>query len=295
MTVYRLWARRGDPDRPKQSKSKHKASDYLLSGLFFAKQDGEPLVGILCGRVGHRSRHYRHRRGRRGYRKGSAFNSQFRADQLENAVVEIVADILRHLPQLREQVASAVAAQSASLANGDAQLDELRKRREQLRKRTELIVSTLDEETLADARTELERLRAERRGLEDQIAAAEAVEQTRAADPGQVADAVMARLTQLPTTLKTMPPFALRQVIGTLVERIVGDMETKHVEVILSLPAWAFAQQDVDSAMRLVGNSRSSSSFETHQRLVIQLGVFDCRYLLRSSRVCYDCRRRAAA
>lgn len=290
----RLWARRCDPDRPIQSKSKHNASDYLLSGLLVAQQDGEPLVGVLCGRAGHRVRYYRHRRGRRGYRKGSVFNGMFRADRLEAAVVEIVAGIHGDLPHLRQQVLAAVAAQSASLSDAGAQLDDLRQRRDRIRKRTELIVSTLDEETLADARAELERLKAERRGLEDQIAALEAAEQTRAADPAQVADAVVAWLSALPATLGSMPPFALRQVIGTFIEKVIGDMETKAVEVVLSLPAWALAQKDVVSAMRLVGSRPSSTSDETHQRLVVQLGVFDCRYLLRSSRACYDCRRRAA-
>jgi hypothetical protein len=290
----RLWARRGDPDRPKQSKSKHKASDYLLSGLFFAKQDGEPLTGILCGKVNRRVRKYRHRRGRRGYRKGSVFNSQFNAAALEEAIVELVADELRNLPQLREQVLAAVAAHSASLSNDGAQLDELRKRRDQVRKRTELIFATFDEEAIADAKGEVERLKAERRGLEDQIAAIEAAEQTRAADPEQVADAVIARLKELPASLKSMPPFALRQVIETFVERIVGHMETKDVEVSMSLPAWAFAQKNEDFGVRPVGSWPSSISYETPQRLVVQLGVVDCRYVRRSSQVCYQCRRRAA-
>ena len=48
----RRWAKLGDPNRPKQSKSKHRASDYLLSELFFAKQDGGKLTGIPCGRKG---------------------------------------------------------------------------------------------------------------------------------------------------------------------------------------------------------------------------------------------------
>lgn len=291
----RLWERRGDPDRPKQSKSKHRASDYLLSNLFFAKQDGGSLVGVLCGRVGHRLRYYRHRRGRRGYRKGSIYNRMFLADPLEEAVVELMAEILRDLPQLREQVIEAVAAQSTGLADGGAQLDDLRKRRVQLRKRTELIVSTLDEETLTDARAELERLGAERRGLDQQIAVAEAVEQTRAVNPNEVADRVVARLAELPADLKTMPTFQLRQVIATFVERVGGDMETKDVEVALTLPAWALAQQDGVLAMRLVGTSPSSSSDETHQLVVVQLGIVDCRYVKRSSRACYDCRRRKAA
>ena len=57
----RLWAHRGDPNRPKRSKSKHKASDYLLSGLFFAKQDGGKTDWGFCGgRKGKPRRYYRH-------------------------------------------------------------------------------------------------------------------------------------------------------------------------------------------------------------------------------------------
>ncbi len=290
----RIWARRCDPDRPKQSKSKHKTSDYLLSGLLFAKQDGESLVGVLCGREGHRSRHYRHRRGRRGYRKGSIFNNQFNAVRVENAIVDIVAEILRNLPELREQIVAAIAEQTRALANGQSDIDELRKRREKLKKRTELIVSTLDEDTLADAKAELERLGAERRGLEDRISAAEAVEQNSSADPQQIADAVIAQLTDLPVTLKSMPTFSLRQVIGTFVQKVVGDLETKDIEINLSLPAWAFLQNNADSAMRQVGNWPSSCSYETHHEQVVRLGIVDCQYIRSSNLVCYNCRRRAA-
>jgi DNA invertase Pin-like site-specific DNA recombinase len=66
----RYWRHMADPDRPKLSKSKHKTSDYLLSGILHAKQDGGALVGVPCGRVGKKVRYYRHRRGRTGYTKG---------------------------------------------------------------------------------------------------------------------------------------------------------------------------------------------------------------------------------
>jgi hypothetical protein len=290
----RLWARRGDSDRPKQSKSKHKASDYLFSGLLFARQDGEPLVGVLCGRADHRVRYYRHRRGRRGYLKGSIFNGMFHAPTLEKAVIEIVADILRDLPQLREQIVAAATIQSAALENKDGQLEDLQKRRNQLRKRTELIVSTLDEETLADAREELERLRAERRDLDCRIVAIETAQQTRNTDPNQIADAVVSQLSEWAVTLETLPPFTLRQLIGTLVQRINADMETKSVEVILSLPAWAFAQNGGNPAMRFVGNRPSSTSYETHH-FHVNLGIADCRYSKNWRSVCCECRRRQAA
>jgi DNA invertase Pin-like site-specific DNA recombinase len=153
------WEREGDPDRPKRSKSKHKASEYLLSGLFFAKQDGGPLVGVLCGPAHKRVRYYRHRRGRTGYRKDSMFNRMFPAEPLEKAVLAMVQEVLSDLPGLRERVERHVREQIGSSPNDGVELAELLKKREVVRRRTEMIVSTFDEATLADARPEIERLR----------------------------------------------------------------------------------------------------------------------------------------
>jgi DNA invertase Pin-like site-specific DNA recombinase len=291
----RIWALRGDSNRPRRSTSKHKASDYLLSGLLYAKQDEASLVGVLCGDHDHRTRYYRHRRGRNGYRKGSIFNRMIRAEAIEQAVVALVAEQLQNLPQLRELVVQAVVEQSTLLNSSQSNLEELRQRREQLKKRTQFLVSTLDEATRADAKPVLDQLGAERIHLDEQIAAAEAAESTRTADPQKVADSVLERLKALPLDIQSMPKLALREVIATFVEKVVGDMETKDIEVILRLPTWAFSLESKDSAMRPAPNLRSQDKHETHVYLVIQLGVIECRYLLRPNNACYDCRRRSAA
>jgi DNA invertase Pin-like site-specific DNA recombinase len=291
----RIWALRGDPNRPRRSTSKHKASDYLLSGLLYAKQDGASLVGVLCGDHAHRTRYYRHRRGRNGYRTGSIFNRMIRADAIERAVVALVVEQLQNLPELRERIVQAVVEQSAFLEGNQSNLEDLRRRREQLKKRTQLLVSTLDEATLADAKPELDRLGAERRSLDEQIAAAEAAEATQKADPQQVAESVLLRLSALPSDLATMPRLALREVLAAFVEKVIADMETKDIEVFLRLPTWAFSLKTRDLAMRPAPSLRLQDTHETHALAVVFLGVSDCRFLLRSSRACYDCRRRSAA
>lgn len=290
-----LWRRRGDIDRPKRSKSKHKTSEYLLSGLLVAKQDGDALVGVLCGRVGHKVRYYRHKRGRRGYRKNSVFNRMFPAESLEKAVMDVVQNMLNDLPSLREQILKFVTEESIVTDNA-SRLEELRNRREQLRKRTELIVSTLDDETLADARPELERLRIERRSLDEQIAAKHAAAQVRTIDPNELTDRIVAQLSELSNCIKTMPTFALRQLLGSLVEKVVADMESKEVEIFLALPSsCVFSQENASDAMRLVGTTASSTSHETHRHHFIALAIANCRYMKVPSSVCFDCRRRAAA
>jgi DNA invertase Pin-like site-specific DNA recombinase len=290
----RLWERRGDPHRPKRSKSKHKASDYLLSGLLSAKQDGAPLVGVLCGPAQKRVRYYRHRRGRTGYRKDSVFNRMFPAEPLEKAVLALVQEVLADVPRLRERVEAYVKEQSEAAPMSAEQIDELRKQREAVRRRTELMLSTFDEETLADAPQAMERLRAERRRLDEQIAAAEAAAHAGGVDPAQLADDVVARVSALSEGLSDMPKFALREFLGSVVESVVGDMETKQVEVTLALPSWAFGQNRDAKPMRLVGTSASSASYETHRVLTLKLAEADCRYVL-SRTACYDCRRRPAA
>jgi len=209
----RIWERRGDPDRQKRTKSKHQASDYLLTGLLFAQQDGEPLVGVLCGRAGKKVRYYRHRRGRRGYIKGSIFNRMIPAKPIEEAVVRLVAEVLTDIDGLRDRIVESVEAE-AQRTMPTEQIADMQKRRDQIRRRTELIVSTLDEETLADARIELDRLKSERRMLDEQIAAAEVAIEMQSLDPAAIADKVVAQLQSMATNVADMPKLRPTAIAG---------------------------------------------------------------------------------
>jgi hypothetical protein len=94
--------------------------------------------------------------------------------------------------------------------------------------------------------------------------------------------------------MESMPKFALRQLLATVVEKVVADMETKEIEIFLGLPSvGAIGQYNADNAMRLVGISASSTSDETHRRLVAIIA--DCSYVKHSSGSRYNCRRRRAA
>lgn len=66
---------RADPNRPAFKPSAHPASEYLLSGKLRAIQDDGVLIGTLSGRANKKTPYYRHRRSKRGHRKGSVFNN----------------------------------------------------------------------------------------------------------------------------------------------------------------------------------------------------------------------------
>jgi hypothetical protein len=254
------------------------------------------LVGVLCGRADNRVRYYRHRRGNRGYRKGSVFNHLFPAEPLEKAVLKLVQEVLTDIPNLRERVERYIREQMKTTPISDEALDALRQQRDAVRRRTEMIFSNFDEESLADAKAEIERLKAERRRFDEQIAASETAIKAMAVDPAKMADDVVSRVRALSKNFfgADMPTFALRELLGGLVERVEGDMETKEVTVTLSLPPWAFGEDGGLKAVRLVGTSESSASYQTHRVLTLVLAEGECRYVLGRT-ACYECRRRPAA
>ena len=287
------WERRQDPTRPTRSTSKHKASEYILTGLLVAKQDGGPLVGVLCGRVGKKVRYYRHPGGSVGYTKGSVYNKMIPAVPLEEAVLDLISEVISNAPDIRARVLEAVTA-TAAPADAEQELAQLHQRREEITRRRRFIVRNLDKDTLADIKPELDRLTAEGRSLGRRIAQLEQSQRHAAEDPEDIADRVLARLTTLGETTADLSPTTRRELLEALVERVEVDMETKDAAVLLRLPAWALAE---DGTMRLAASSASSTIHETHF-LAIPLGYADCRYHhVHGSHepVCYRCRRRRSS
>lgn len=132
------WERSQDPNRPRRSSNKHKNSEYILTNLLVAKQDGEPLTGVLCGKVGKKVRKYRHRRANRAYRKGSIFNNYIRAAELEDAVMAHIGEVVADTPDLRQLVLAAIRAAEPE-GDGEQSLSALRTERGKLAQRVCLI------------------------------------------------------------------------------------------------------------------------------------------------------------
>ena len=159
-----------------------------------------------------------------------------------------------------------------------------------------------ERERLADAQIELERIKSERRLLDEQIAAAEGASALGSVDPHAAADAIVAQLQQMTANIEQMPVFALRQLLTSVIEKIFIDMETRAVEIQLMLPLeMALGGKTAETTMRLVGTPASSTSVETHPKIHIKLGRFDCieQRIGKPSdgsikRPCYVCHRRAA-
>lgn len=288
----RYWQHAADPHRQKRNNSKHQTSDYLLTGLLFAKQDDGPLVGVLCGRVGEKVRYYRHRRGRTGYMKGSVFNKMIHAETVEKAVIDAVKDILLDPEHLKARLTAIIETECRETTSVD--LDALKRQRDKLKKRTAFLVATLDEETLADARPELDKLSEERRRLDKQIATAERPQLPKA-DPSVLADEMVKKTKNFFSDLDSLSNHRIREFLGAAVSKVVVDMETKAIEISVQLPSDLLKTAFLgEKAMRLATTSQSQGSCETHLPTAL-IAMIDCRFQKASNHLCYDCRRRPAA
>jgi hypothetical protein len=274
------------------SKSKHKTSDYLLSGLLHAKQDGGTLVGVLCGRVGRKVRYYRHRCGRTGYIKGSIFNNMIHAETVEKAVIEAAKSTLTDTDNMRQKLLEHISAETH--ANTAIDVDALIAERERLKKRTQLIIATFDEGALVDATEEMEKLKSQRRQLDEQIAAASVQKQSVDADAH--ADAILRKIKNFLAAMETLPKHLVKEWLSVVVSKVVVDMETRAIEIHVALPTAMLKSAFLSkNPMRLVTTSASSTSYETHPTMRVNWGLIECSYVKAHSAACYECRRQIAA
>ena len=125
-------------------------------------------------------------------------------------------------PQLRERIYQFVVDQTKTAGGSTATLEELRQRREEVAERTNWLVAHLDQETLADAQPEIERLKAERRAIDEQLAAAEAAQQAQARNPDDITARVLDALSRMAAEMNSMPKFTLRQLLATT-DRLIDN------------------------------------------------------------------------
>jgi hypothetical protein len=193
---------------------------------------------------------------------------------------------------LRARLKAIIEAESKNAVAVD--VEDLKRQREKLKKRTELIVATLDEETLADAQVELEKLKAERRSLDEQIAAA-ARTTLPTMDANAIADRLMEKTNIFFGEVSSLPTHLIRDWLALVVTRVVVDMETKAIKIDVAMPSEMLKSAfSGEKAMRLATTSASSGGYGTHRPLDF-LTLIHCDWIKSSNRICYDCRRRFAA
>lgn len=234
-----MWKERTDPARPSQRPNAHPASEYLLSGRLRALQDEGILVGTLSGPPNRKTAYYRHRRSKRGRRKGSIYNNLIPAKPLHDAIVAFLAEVLLDAPDLTARLARHLHEQRASTVLDDSDQAQLEAERDEVTQQILATVRSLKGAALADAEEELKRLSDRRNAIEARLAALRS-QHTKELKP--VDDVVSEALTVLAEDsrrLLTLPIEPLRELTTRLIADATVNMETKAVELKVVLPTWA--------------------------------------------------------
>jgi hypothetical protein len=242
-SLAQLWKDRTDPNRSPHKPSAHPASEYLLSDRLRAVQDGGLLVGTLSGPPNNKTPYYRHRKSKRGRRKGSVFNHLIPAKPLHDAIVVLLGEVLLDVPDLKAQLTRHLNDQRAAALQDQPDVAELEAERDELRQQIQVTMQLLTGAALEDARGELKRLGDRRNAIEARLAACRSDHKQDMRPVETVIDDAIQTLAEDSHRLLTLPIEPLRGLVNRLIADATVDMETKAVELKLTLPTWALEGQ----------------------------------------------------
>ena len=300
-----FFQQRTDPARKKKKANAHPASMFFLSNRLRAVQGGT-LVGTISGTSDHKIPYYRHRRGKRARWEGSMFNNLIPAKPLHDAIIDLLADALADMPDLRGQLQQHVIEQRAASEEVDPDLAQLEAERDDLQQQIQITLKSLKGAALAAQQPELERLGERVNALTVRIEAGTA---KRAKDvrPGEnVVDAAMRIISDEREALKSLSAEPLRELVNRLIVDAVVDMATKTVELTVALPTWAlqaprkiskkglYTRKNEDQPLCPVTTPWSPTGGWTQ----CVFTVVSCQYEWKRGSTtvppCYQCRRKAA-
>ena len=285
---------RSRPDRPQRPKNTKADSQYLLTGLIFAKQDGKLLKGQTCGPRDNYVRYYAHPKARKDPSAAGFPNTTFRADILESAILFTLVETLKAIPDLRDEIRRAV--ESALASQRPSTVDDLtkcQKQYESLSKKIRVILEIANGDTIIEARERIAKLQTEQRAIESRIKEAQQAKTVSDGDDvEQVVGSIMVRLEHLANELPNLPIYQLRQLLAAMTASMTADMVTREVEMVLRLPSTAVNDaKTAISELCLQQHSRSSTVLQAQLNETLVLARIRCDYARISGKQCFQCRR----
>lgn len=292
--IKELWELRCRPGREKRPYNPHPDSEYLLTGLLTAVEDGRKLKGYTGGPKGRQIRYYVHPLAQKDAVLAGFPNKLFRADVLETAVLAAVVEALLAMPDLKAEVDAAI--RSATEQQSPAKGDQIAKLKDERAAITRKITVMLDMMEVAEeeAKAKIFILKGQQRQIDDQLRLAAESVKTQPQDPAALAASVMERLQALGTSIGGMPTYQLRQVLASLIASATISMVTGEVQITLRIPQSALLDaKTAIEALSLRQTSPSSTASQAQHARSLLLAKVICNFSRQSQKPCFICRRAA--
>jgi hypothetical protein len=246
---------------PKPNRDRHRNSSFFLKDILHSKQGDLAMTGITTGNPGSKKRYYRVSRAFSAPDGDPVMRRMVPAEPLEMAVLETVKQTLLNLPDLRSRIEGQVRTVMASVRQDDQQIDELLRERDAIGSKLKLVLSQFNSEMQELVQDEIESLKARLRSVNDRIARCQSAKPVKAENIDEIVDLTLAAINGLAETMKDAPSARLRQLLSVFIARLAVDLETRHAELEISLPAGLNADQ---IRMCLVEGLAYKSYNETH-------------------------------
>ncbi|MGC8624055.1 MAG: recombinase family protein [Phycisphaerae bacterium] len=255
-----IWTQRCLKDRKKRSYNTHATSQYLLTDLLRAKQDGRLLKGQTSGPRDKYVRYYAHPISRK-YPELAGFPSHiFRADLLEQSLLSVLTETLRAMPDLKDQIKLIVQAELAAQQPDTADtLEQLQQQHIAFSNKITRLLDIDSDGAIPEVKVKILALREEQRTIENRIKETQQAESgVDHLDTDQIVDSIMSRLEHLADELPNLPIYQLRQLLAAMTHTLTADMVTREVEMVLKLPSAAI--NDAKTAISELCLQQSSGS-----------------------------------
>jgi DNA invertase Pin-like site-specific DNA recombinase len=261
------------------SKDRHVDSSYFLKGILKSR-DGHPLTGRT---LGPKARYYGISRGSHAPQADKTMRRLIPADALERAVLEMVRDILLSTSDLKDRLVRQIESQRKQIDADANDLPKLEAQREKLSQQIEFVIDSLGSLGRDAAKAKLQQLESKLSAIVEMIEQARPTQKKEARSAESIAEEMIAKLTQIAETMKTLPPPMLRSLLMNLIVRLEVDMATKAIRLELAIPSWAdadvicledrYLQKPVHEAWTQI----PLESAECRYRQVRRIPCFDCR------------------
>ena len=288
-----IWTQRCLKDRKKRSYNTHATSQYLLTDLLRAKQDGRLLKGQTSGPRDKYVRYYAHPISRK-YPELAGFPSHiFRADLLEQSLLSALTETLRAMPDLRDEITKIVQAELAAQQPDTADtLDQLLLQRTAISKKISRLLDFETDDPIPEVKDKIVALKNEQRDIDARIMQAQQSSTNQTENVDEIVDTVAVRLAHLADELPNLPTFQLRQLLVAITHSLTADMFTREVELVLKLPSVAINDaKTAISQLCLQHTSRSSISWQAQLNESHVLATIRCDFQFKARKQCFKCHR----
>jgi ribosomal protein L7Ae-like RNA K-turn-binding protein len=282
--------------KPKNpNRDRHRNHFYLLKGILRSKQGNYLMTGRVGGKKGKERRTYAVNRGEKVPKSNNILKRRVPADALEEAVVAIVREVVRSVPDLKSMLKELIVQNMKTVQDDVEKPEQLEKEIKRKQKQLALLSDDVQLEEDDDVLTrKCDKIKADIRSLRLRL---QQIPQTKQMDKAG-ADAIAAKfakeLLDSAESLGNARDVQTYRLLELLISRMQVDLETLEVEIDFAFPSW-FGGALQHGPLGLDSLSAYRQRHEAHPENTLKLADYHCQFNDKSRDRCVQCRRRPAA